>query len=73
MEKEKEEIICKGFLFCGGEGKGGKYLGKDNTFFVEEKEKGGGYDEEVKIVAGRLNGRTCNEGFTRGTRGPKNI
>ena len=40
---------------------------------MEEKEKGGGYDEEVKIVAGRLNGRTCNEGFTRGTRGPKNI
>ena len=37
--KKKEENIC----FCGGEknedGKGGKYLEKENIFFAEEKEK----------------------------------
>ena len=36
---KERNYLEKGFFFCGGEGKGGKYLGKENIWPAEEKEK----------------------------------
>ena len=35
---KERNYLEKGFFFCGGEGKGGKYLGKENIW-PAEKEK----------------------------------
>ena len=52
-ETEKEENIWWR-IFCGGEGKQGKYFEKENAFFAELKthgeEKGGKYLDKENIV-----------------------
>ena len=71
-EKEKQENIS-----CGGvknwEGKGGKYLQKENNFCVGESQQRRKRRENImeKEILLRAGGRTDVEGSKRGPRSPK--